>query len=105
MKVAITSTGETTESTLDMHFGRCAYYIIYDTESKAIEIIPNPNKDLEKKSGQKSVELLESRNVSKIISGEFGLKIKPQLDRLKIQMIVLIKSNKKVQEIIEMLNH
>jgi hypothetical protein len=52
-----------------------------------------------------SVELLALRNVNKIVSGEFGIKIKPLLDRLKIQMIVLKRPEKKIQEIIEMLNH
>lgn len=105
MKVAITSTGNTLESALDMRFGRCSYFIVYDTVSKAMEIIPNPNKNSEEGSGQASVELLALRNVNKIVSGEFGIKIKPLLDRLKIQMIVLKRPEKKIQEIIEMLNH
>ncbi len=105
MKVAITSTGNSLESTIDLRFGRCSYFIIYDTESKSIEFIPNPNKDIEENAGQASVELVVSRNAKKIISGEFGLKIKPLLDSQKIQMIVLKNSNKKIKNIIEMLNH
>ena len=31
MKVAITSTGDNLESKLDQRFGRCGYFIIYDT--------------------------------------------------------------------------
>jgi predicted Fe-Mo cluster-binding NifX family protein len=105
MKVAITSTGISLESTIDLRFGRCSYFIIYDTDSKSIEIIPNPNKDIEENAGQTSVQLVVSRNAKKIISGEFGLKIKPLLDSLKIQMIVLKNPNKKIKDIIEMLNH
>jgi predicted Fe-Mo cluster-binding NifX family protein len=105
MKVAITSKGNSTDSTIDPRFGRCAWFIIYDTESKSTEFIPNPNKDSDEDAGPASVKLLESRNISKIISGEFGFKVKPVLDKLKIQMIVIKDSNRKIFEIIDLLNH
>jgi len=105
MRVAITSTGNTLESTLDQRFGRCSYFVIYDTETKALEFIPNPNKEAEEGTGPASVHLVVSRNATKIISGEFGIKIKTLLDSLKIQMIVLREPEKKISEIIEMLNH
>jgi len=105
MKIAIASNGNTLESTLDLSFGRCAYFIIYDSETKAMEFIPNPNRDLEEGAGPASVNIIASRNADKIISSEFGVKIKPLLDSLKIQMIVLKKSTKTIQQIIDMLNH
>ena len=104
MKIAITSKGNSLSSNLDQRFGRCAYFIIYDTETKGIEIIPNPNKDVQEGAGPASVQLVASRNVTKIISGEFGIKIKSLLDSLKIQMIVLKEPEKSIQEIINMLN-
>jgi predicted Fe-Mo cluster-binding NifX family protein len=105
MKTAITSTGNTLESTIDQRFGRCTYFVIYDNESKIMEYIPNPNKDLEEDAGTASVQLVASRHINKIVSGDFGMKIKSLLDSLKIQMIVLKQSEKKIKEIIEMLNH
>ncbi|MDY0098104.1 MAG: NifB/NifX family molybdenum-iron cluster-binding protein [Bacteroidales bacterium] len=104
MKVAITSTGNSLESKLDQRFGRCAYFAIYDNESKGIEFIPNPNKDVQNGAGPASVQIVASRNVQKIISGEFGIKIKSLLDSLKIQMIVIKDPEKKIEEIITMLN-
>lgn len=105
MKVAITSSGKTLESKLDQRFGRCSFFVIYDTETKGMEFIPNPNKDVQEGAGPASVQLVASRNVSKIISGEFGIKIKPLIDSLKIQMIALKDSDKSINEVIEMLNH
>ena len=104
MKVAITSTGNTLESTIDTRFGRCTYFFIYDIKNKGMEFIPNTNLDLDKGSGPASVQLVASKNVKKIISGDFGIKIKSLLDCLKIQMIVLKNPDKKIKEIIEMLN-
>ncbi len=103
MKVAITSTGNTLESKIDKRFGRCKFFVIFDTETKAVEFIPNPNADIEQGAGPASVQIVASKFVKKIVSGEFGIKIKPILDSLKIQMIV-VKEEKKVQEIIDMLN-
>ncbi|NQU80501.1 MAG: dinitrogenase iron-molybdenum cofactor biosynthesis protein [Bacteroidetes bacterium] len=105
MKVAITSTGNSLESNLDQRFGRCAFFVIYDTETKGLEYIPNPNKEAQEGAGPASAQLVASRDVKKIISGEFGIKIKPLLDSLKIQMIVLKEPGKKIKDIIEMLNH
>jgi len=104
MKVAITSTGNSLDNKLDQRFGRCSYFIIYDTETKGMEFIPNPNKDVEAGAGPSSVQLVASRNVQKIISGEFGIKIKSLLDSLKIQMIVLKEPEKTIRDIINMLN-
>ena len=105
MKVALTSTGNSLESKLDQRFGRCSYFVIYDSETKGIEFIPNPNKDAQEGAGPASVQVVASRNVQKIISGEFGIKIKSLLDSLKIQMIVMKEPDKKIEEIIKMLNN
>ncbi len=104
MKIAISSTGKTPEATIDKRFARCSYFVIYDKESGGIEYLPNPVKDAEDGAGPTAVELLARRQVKKIISGEFGLKIKPLLDNLKIQMIV-IQDEKTVGEVLEMLEN
>jgi len=41
MKIAISSTGKTTENLLDMRFGRCEYFQIHDTESGEVKVIEN----------------------------------------------------------------
>lgn len=105
MKFGITSTGESPDSKIDQRFGRCAYFVIYDTSTGDLEILPNPNKDAYEGAGPAAVRFLASRNVQKIISGEFGIKVKSLLDTLKIQMIVLKDSEKTVSDIINMLKH
>lgn len=105
MKVAITSTGKSLESKLDQRFGRCAYFAIYDPETKNVDFIVNPNKEAVNGAGPATVQLVASKQVGKIISGEFGIKIKSLLDSLKIQMVVLKEDNKTINEIIKMLNH
>jgi len=105
MKIAITSTGQSLESKLDQRFGRCAFFVIYDSETGGVEILPNPNKDAEEGAGPASVQLVASKEVGKIVSGEFGVKIKSLLDSLKIQMIVFKEPDKTVRTVIDMLNN
>lgn len=105
MKIAITSTGNSLESNIDQRFGRCAYFVIYNTENKAIEFIPNPNKDKEAGAGPAAVQFIASYNVDKVISGEIGAKAKSILDSLKIQMIIIKKPEMKIKEIIDMLEN
>lgn len=105
MKVAITSVGNSPDAKLDIHFGRCSYFVIYDTETDATEYIPNMNKENIEGCGPASVQLVSSRGVKKIVSGEFGAKVKAITDSFQIQLIVFKDQEKTISEIIKMLNH
>ena len=105
MRIAITSRGNSLESVLDQRFGHCKYFVIYDKQTGAVEIIPNPYCEVEEQAGTLAVKLLSSKNVSKIVSGEFGIKVKPILDSLNIQMIMYKNQNISIGKVIEMLNH
>ncbi|HPX05471.1 MAG TPA: NifB/NifX family molybdenum-iron cluster-binding protein [Tenuifilaceae bacterium] len=105
MKIAITSKGNTLESELDPRFGHCSFFTIYDKTSGGFEVIPNPYKGNEEQAGTQAVKFLKDRGVEKIVSGDFGLKVKPLLDSLLIQMIVIKKPNTTINQIIELINH
>ena len=105
MKAAIASTGNTLESNIDTSFGRCAWFIIVDTESGGMEFIPNTNRDMEEQAGKAAVELVATRNVEMIVSGEFGVKIKPLLDSMHIQMVVIEDTEKRVSDVIVLLSN
>lgn len=105
MRVAISSDGNTPDSKIDRRFGRCAYFVIYDTESKAIEYIPNPNLSMLEGAGPASTNLLVSRGVKMVISGEFGVKVKSIFDSLQIQLVVFKYAEKRVNEILVLLDH
>lgn len=105
MKVAITSTGNNLDSLLDSRFGRCSYFVIYDTINHSTEFIPNPNNENIEGAGTASVQIIASRGAGKVVSGEFGTKVKSLFDSLKIQLVVLKDTEKKISQIIELLNH
>lgn len=105
MKIAITSTGNSPDSTLDSRFGRCSYFVIYDTETHATEYIPNLNNESIEGAGPASVQLIASKGAEKVVSGEFGAKVKSLFDSLQIQLVVLNDPEKKISAIIDLLNN
>jgi predicted Fe-Mo cluster-binding NifX family protein len=98
MKIAITSEGQDLAAQMDGRFGRCAYFAIHDTETKNTTFFPNPAKAAAEGAGPVAVQFIASQGVSKVISGEFGGKIKSLLEQLQIEMIQ--ESGKSVSEII-----
>lgn len=102
MKIVITSQGNNTEATLDPRFGRCSYFAIYDTEKDTVEFEANNNKEAAEGAGPASVAFVANKGAEKIVSGEFGFKIKSLLSDLNIQMI-MIKEEKSIKEIIDII--
>ncbi len=101
MKIAITSTGNFPSANIDLRFGRCSYFVIFDTENHSTEYIPNSNKENIEGAGQNSIKFLANKNVKKVISGEYGIKVKSISDSLKIQLIIMPDQSKTVQDIID----
>ncbi len=103
MKTAISAVENSFESKIDRQFARCGFFVIIDQETGSVEFLPNPNIDKEENVGAATVELLNSRNIKKVVAGDFGIKVKPLLDSLKIQMIVISDNSLTVNDIIGML--
>jgi predicted Fe-Mo cluster-binding NifX family protein len=72
MKIAITSTGPTLESTVEARFGRCPYFLIVDPDTMAVESLPNPNKALGGGAGPQSAQLMHEKGVTTVLTGNCG---------------------------------
>src|SRR4030065_1744109 len=72
MKVAITSSGTTLESNVDPRFGRCPYYIIYDTESDSFEAIENKSRLAGGGAGIQAGQTISDMKVEALITGNVG---------------------------------
>ena len=105
MIVAITSTGNSLESFIDPRFGRCSCFVFYNTETKESVFQPNPFKDNDEGVGVAVVDWISAFSCSKIISGQFGMKIKPLLDESRIQLILVNDPKLTIRQIINLLDH
>jgi predicted Fe-Mo cluster-binding NifX family protein len=72
MKIAITSEGKTLESKIDTRFGRCAYFIVFDTDTNTFESVENSNVNLTGGAGIQSGQLVISKGVKAVITGKVG---------------------------------
>jgi len=72
MKIAISSTGKTSESSLDMRFGRCEYFQIHDTETGEIKILNNKGLNASGGAGIAASNQLIDEKVDVIITGNLG---------------------------------
>lgn len=103
MKIAIASSGNNINSKIDNHLARCAFFLIYDDETKKIEFIENTSNKLPDGAGLAAINLLKKYNVKKIISTDVGYKVKNKLDELKIQIILINDNRKTIKDIIQLL--
>ena len=104
MKVAISSKGDTLDSGMDSRFGRCKFFAIYDSEDKSTLFIDNTAATLTEGAGPAALQLLTAQGVSKLVSGNFGVKIKTLSSDLNVQLIVMRESHT-IGSIINILNN
>ena len=72
MRIAITATGSTLDANVDPRFGRCAHFLIVDTDSLDFEAAENPNVALGGGAGIQSAQLMASRDVKFVLTGNCG---------------------------------
>jgi len=104
MKVAISSNGDNLDSEMDSRFGRCKFFAIYDSEDQSTTFIDNTAASLTEGAGPAALQLLTAQGVSKLVSGNFGIKIKSLSSDLNVQLIVM-RENHTIRSIINILNH
>lgn len=87
MKICITASGDNLQSQVDPRFGRCRYFIIYDDSNQIFDAILNPNIDAGSGAGIQSAQLVASKNVLQVLTGEVGPKAEKVLQAAKIKII------------------
>jgi predicted Fe-Mo cluster-binding NifX family protein len=81
------------------HFGRCARFIIFDTERKVSETIENAGKDSGSGAGIVAAQCLVRKQVDAIIAGNCGPKAYQVLSRFGTKVITGVKG--KIAEVVE----
>ena len=97
---AITSTGKTEKSFLDLRFGKCLNVAFYNPSENIFSVLENPFKNGEN-SGIQLVAFLKEKKITSIITGEVGPKVSDLLEKEKIQLILLPEDKIRIETIIE----
>ena len=72
MKIAISAAGQNKESLMDRRFGRCDYFLIYDTETEEFRTIKNNGVSSGGGAGIAAASQVIEEDVSAIITGNLG---------------------------------
>jgi predicted Fe-Mo cluster-binding NifX family protein len=72
MKIAVSATGNTLESQLDLRFGRAAAFIIMDTETMDFEAVDNSGSAAAGGAGISAAQLVADKDVEAVITGNVG---------------------------------
>jgi len=88
MKIAVTSTGPSLDDNVEARFGRCAYFLIIDTDTMQYEAIENPNIALGGGAGIQSAQLMSEKGVTTVLTGNCGPNAFNVFGQAGIQVIV-----------------
>jgi predicted Fe-Mo cluster-binding NifX family protein len=88
MKIAITSTGPTLDDPVDPRFGRCAYFVIAETNDMSFEAFDNESIALGSGAGIQSAQFVASKEINAVITGNCGPKALQTLSAAKLEVFV-----------------
>lgn len=103
MKTAIPSSADNIDAPVDMRFGRCAYFCLYDTLTKDCHFTENKLMNASQGVGLQAAEFLAKQGVSEVYAMEVGPKAEKIMNQLNIK-INLIKERLSVKQVIHILN-
>ncbi len=72
MKICITSQGNDLDARVDPRFGRCQYFIIFDTDTSGFEAVQNPNVSGMGGVGIQSGQFVAEKQVEAVVTGNVG---------------------------------
>lgn len=100
MKLAITSTGNSQEAAMCEKFGRCKFFVIYDSETENYEVIENFAKTMDSGAGPKAAELIIMKEVEVLLTGHVGDKAEEVLNKAGIKIITGYTNKLRVKDVV-----
>ena len=93
--IAVAADGETLEDSVSHVAARCPYFLIVDSKGKLLEVVENPYKDNRGGAGVSAANFLAARNVTVVVAGSIGNKMR---DALEVQEITYCEFEGSVEE-------
>jgi predicted Fe-Mo cluster-binding NifX family protein len=88
MKVAVSSTGNQLESLIDPRFGRCAYFLVVETDDMSFEAFDNQSVALGGGAGIQSAQFIASKGVVAVITGNCGPNAMRALSAARVKVVL-----------------
>lgn len=72
MKIAVSAAAARPEAAVDGHFGRCAYFVIYDTAAQSWQAMANPASGAGGGAGVQAAQAVVDQGVNVVVTGSLG---------------------------------
>ena len=72
MKVALSANGKDLDAQIDPRFGRCAHFIIVDTDDMSFEVFNNESAALRGGAGIQAAQFVASKGAKVVVTGHCG---------------------------------
>ena len=87
MKIAVAASGNNLDAPVDPRFGRCAWFVIVDSETMAFEAVENPGVMAGGGAGIQAAQLVASRGAQAGVAGNMGPNAHQALTAAGIQVL------------------
>jgi predicted Fe-Mo cluster-binding NifX family protein len=88
MKVAVSATRPSLDAAIDPRFGRCACFLLVETEDMSSEPIENSSRALGGGAGIQSAQLVARKGAQAVLTGNCGPNAHQTLSAAGIQVVV-----------------
>ena len=72
MRIAASAVADSLDAQIDPRFGRCAYFVIVDSETMKFEAVPNTASGAMMGAGIQAAQIVASRGVQAVLTGNVG---------------------------------
>jgi predicted Fe-Mo cluster-binding NifX family protein len=86
MKIAVSSYGKNLNSQIDPRFGRCAYFLIVNTDDMSFEVFENKGVSLTRGAGIQAGQFVISKGAKALITGNCGPKAVQTLSAAGVEL-------------------
>ena len=101
MKIAVSATGGSMNARVSEQFGRCAYFLIVDSDTMKFEPISNPGLGMTGGAGPASASKISALGAKVVLTGEVGPNARAALDSAGITIVAGFSGEETVKEAVD----